>query len=151
MQLLVNSEEYGWIETGADKKFFRKPDLFVAPSCFWAARNEENYDGRVYGVLASWRLRDSVAVLLEAKLTNLNDVIGQLIRGMQFLCSGDGGISLQRYGIALLSKEFYVVQFAGANVVAIEKCGWSESGGFALLKKALSHTKIGRGAWRERV
>jgi hypothetical protein len=139
MQQLVNSEKYGWVETGGDQTFFRKPDLFLVASCFWAQKGS-SYDAGACGVLASWKLRDSVSVLLEAKLSAVNEVIGQLVQGMQFLCLNDGGMPLERYGVALLRDEFYVIQFAGPSVVEIEKCGWSEAGGLGLLRKALSHT-----------
>jgi len=137
LQVLVNSETHAWIETGLEPKFFRKPDLFVVLSSFWASRGGEERRSDE-GVLASWKLRDGVAVLMEAKLTKLHDVIGQIVTGMQHLCKNEGYL-WKRFGIALMSKEFYVLEFCGDRVYRIEKCAWNGRGGKEVLKKALSH------------
>ena len=135
MQTLVNSEKHPWIETGGEAKFFRKPDMFVVPSSFCFRRSEAE------GVLASWRLRDAVAVLLEAKLEAVNEVVGQLARAMEFLCKNET-VHLTRYGVALLSTKFYVLEFSGYSVVKVEKCSWAGLGGRELLRKALSHSTM---------
>jgi hypothetical protein len=136
-QVLVNSETHAWIETGLDPKFFRKPDLFLVHSSFWASRGGEERRSDE-GVLASWKLRDGVAALMEAKLTKLHDVIGQIVIGMQHLCRNEGYL-WKRFGIALMSKEFHVLEFCGDRVYRIEKCAWNGRGGKEVLKKALSH------------
>lgn len=60
MQVLVNSEKYAWIETGIDRSFFRKPDLFVVLSSFWAARGRKERKNDE-GALAS---REKIVTLL---------------------------------------------------------------------------------------
>jgi hypothetical protein len=135
LQTLVNSEEYAWMETGSTARFFRKPDLFLVPSSFW---RKKTVTGDNKGVLADWKLRDAVAVLVVAKMTALHEVIGQLVLGMRFLCK-DAPLNLLRYGVALLQSDFYVLEFRDADVVAVEKCAWSAPGGLGLLKKAFCH------------
>ena len=137
-QVLVNSETHAWIETGLEKQFFRKPDLFLVLSSFWASSGGEERRTDE-GVLASWKLRDGVAVLMEAKLDRKNEVIGQIVAGMQHMCKNEG-YTWKRFGIALMSKEFYVLEFCGDRVYRIEKCAWNGKGGKEILRKALSHT-----------
>jgi hypothetical protein len=136
-QVLVNSEKHAWIETGLEPKFFRKPDMFVVLSSFWSVRGGEERKSDE-GVLSEWKLRDGVAVLLEAKLAAKNEVIGQLVNGMRLLHSNEK-FPWKRFGVALMSKEFFVLEFCGDKVYKIERCGWAEKGGLELLKKALSH------------
>ncbi len=137
-QVLVNSETHAWIETGLEKQFFRKPDLFLVLSSFWASSGGEQRRTDE-GVLASWKLRDGVAVLMEAKLAKKNEVIGQIVTGMHHVCKNEG-YTWKRFGIALMSKEFYVLEFCGDKVYKIEKCAWNGKGGEEILRKALSHT-----------
>ena len=137
-QMLVNSEKHAWIETGLEPKCFRKPDMFVVLSSFWTVRGGEERKSDE-GVLSAWKLRDGVAVLLEAKLAATNEVIGQIVTGMQFVCRGEL-YPWKRFGVALMSEQFFVLEFCGDKVYKIERCGWAERGGHELLKKALSHT-----------
>jgi hypothetical protein len=103
--------------TGGGACCSRKPDLFLVPSSFWRKKKEEGDKG----VLADWKLRDAVTVLVVAKMTALHDVIGQLVLGMRFLCK-DAPLNLLRYGVALLQSDFYVLESRDASVATVEKC-----------------------------
>ena len=107
---------------------------------FWASRGGEERRSNE-GVLASWKLRDGVAGLYEAKLFLVNDVIGQIVVGMQHLCKSET-FPWKRFCVALMSKKFYVIEFHGASVVKIEKCAWNGRGGKEVLTKALSHRTV---------
>jgi hypothetical protein len=127
---LVNSENHQWIETldgiAAEN---RKPDLFLCPKSFWQQKGEDNR-----GVLARWKLKDSVSVLCEAKTRNLHETVGQIVTNIRHLCHGE--FQMTRFGIALLPSQFYVLEFSGMSVINVTRSDWGQRGGNQLLARA---------------
>jgi len=127
---LVNSENHPWLETlhGIPAED-RKPDLFLCPKSFWRQKAEAER-----GVLAAWKLKDSVSVLCEAKRQTLHATVGQIVTNIRHLCHGE--FQMTRFGIAVLASEFYVLEFSGPSVISVACSKWGQRGGNQLLERA---------------
>lgn len=142
---VINSEDFAWLRVKVDAEsspLDAKPDFFIAPTECYEKKilkcdsksatereemrkrytQEKNVSFR-FGILADWRLRDSVYIL-ESKFVALgNAEFGEIIVYLQKL----GGMKRAR-GMLFNQTDFWLVEVQGPAVTQRIKAKWSDPG-----------------------
>ena len=140
--VVVNSEEYKWLETVENlPQFSEKPDLFLCHPVFYNEKPPfKTKDSRLlslrreedrYGTLAKWRLRDSIALTFEAKKKIDNQGFGEVINYGAHICKDDGP---DRTRLVLFDKTcFWLVESIRGYVSSVTTCNWDQPGSKTIL------------------
>ena len=135
--VVVNCEEHKWIVTGNSSANYLKPDWFVTHRGFWKdKKKEESQIEGNEGILADWRLRESV-IPIEAKMSDKNQCLGELISYMERL---DCDLDIKwksRTGMCVFEGSFWLVSFLGSVPDKIIKCPWNLAGSKQLVQSFL--------------
>ena len=141
--VVVNSEEYKWLQTSDDSSFNQKPDLFICHKAIYEDRPPFKTDDKmllemrrstdVFGVLADWRLRRFLYLVCEAKKKIDNSGLGETINYGSHICFEEDGPVTFRL-ILFDRKEFWLVECVKGAASAITKCEWSKCGSVPLLR-----------------
>ncbi len=135
--VFVNSERVQWLSTLGEDKYFRKPDGWVGCGSFYQHDGKRPDNGVfLYGKPAQWALRDAVTCVFQAKLRNVNEVLGQIKQDMVFLCGEEVG-DWPRTAVAALLSEFFVIEFVADRVQSVTRAEWTAAGSCKLLQNAL--------------
>lgn len=142
LAVFCNSERVQWIRTGSLPVYFRKPDGWVGFVGFYQHEGSRDDEGStLFGKPAKWELRDGVSVVLEAKLSSMNDVVGQLQHDLQHICCDEPG-QVERTGLAVLPEQFSVIDFLGPTVERVTQARWTDPGSRALFERALLRRNV---------
>ena len=134
--VFVNGEEWKWLKTGvADAVHDHKPDMFAcAVGEYEPKENRKSFNPCAhYGILADWKLKDSVTILGHAKMDSEFKPFGELIDDMTLLHSRGDAF---RLGLVLLPKELWIVKFVEGIANSIRRYGWTDPGGASLLQSS---------------
>lgn len=148
--VLVNCEEYAWLGTASEtSRYDKKPDLIIChpayikekpPSAAKPPAENLRTDDFRFGVAANKCLNNSLAVLLEAKVTigeNMQS-IGEVINYGRLLAYK---IPISTTGRAVLfdKTQFWLFLFRGGALAQVIKCEWTTPGSRDLFKAFISH------------
>jgi tRNA A-37 threonylcarbamoyl transferase component Bud32 len=139
---IVNSEEYGWLETGSrNSKTNLKPDLLLCHDSIYMTRppprskdetlNNMRKETNKFGVLKDWRLRRCIGAILEAKLTIDNQGFGEVLNYGAHICFNDIGDTSAPVHTRLILFDrfrFWLVDYTRSSVSAVKTCDWTISG-----------------------
>jgi tRNA A-37 threonylcarbamoyl transferase component Bud32 len=139
---IVNSEEYGWVETGSrNSKSNLKPDLLLCHDSIYATRPPSRPKGEMlnsmrketykFGVLKDWRLRKCIGATLEAKLKIDNQGFGEVLNYGAHICFNNIGDTSAPVHTRLILFDrfcFWLVDCARGSVSGVKTCGWTMPG-----------------------
>eukprot|EP00977_Amphora_coffeiformis_P006265 scaffold1341_cov178-Amphora_coffeaeformis.AAC.42 len=140
--VVVNSEEYKWLQTSEDSTYSQKPDLFVCHKAIYKTRSPPKRTDETlldmmrrgnhkFGVLADWRLRRFLYVVMEAKAKVGNQGLGEIINyGAHLSFDEDGPITTRL--ILFDALQFWLVECVKGTLSSILKCKWTDGGSFSL-------------------
>lgn len=149
--VVVNSENFAWLETGNDPN---KPDLFLAPNWVYTKKipksikkNEETKDDEkvdehnyLYGVVESQRLYDCL-YLLDCKMKFSNAAFGELLKHVRFLNEFSGIQSKQSKAMLFDKSGCYMIIVQGHELIYYEFVPWDAGGSRERLKEFFNPIK----------
>ena len=153
---VVNSEEYAWLQTMSEsKKYNQKPDIIFCHKAIYNSRvpfntDDENLlqlrrDDNIYGVLASWSLRDSIDVVGEAKMRIDNSAFGEVVNYARHISYQEGS-PIHTKLLLYDQQEFLQVRAARGEIASVAKCRWDIAGSLGELARFI---REGRSPWVE--
>ena len=141
--IVLNGEDFCWIEDGINQANYRKPDFNICHPAAVQLKIEpltndptlksarESHPDLLYGIVADFRLRDA-AILVESKLdkdykrgvTDMQDYLG-LISGE---CLGEKKGSVTRFGMVATPQKFYLMRCDIGVISMIFEGNWESPG-----------------------
>jgi hypothetical protein len=135
--VVVNSEEFGWLETGAGKQ---KPDLFVTHKWVYDRRKltdvvyaRRHSAGFRFGGICDTRLYDSVFIL-DCKKNCTNEAIGELIIHLQHVSYHLPSHSVVR-GMLFSCSAFMLLKMQGLELIERVTGKWTTPGSKAYISE----------------
>lgn len=153
---MVNSEEYAWLQTMSEStRYNHKPDNIFCHKAIYNSRVPFNTDDvnlvqlrrddNIYGVLASWSLRDSIDVVGDAKMRIDNKAFGEVVNYARHISYQEGS-PIHTKLLLYDQQEFFQVRATRGEIASVAKCRWDIAGSRGELARFIQE---GRSPWVE--
>jgi tRNA A-37 threonylcarbamoyl transferase component Bud32 len=137
--VVVNSENYGWIDTGGGKKNFQNPDLLICHEALYTAASTTVDRDRRFGELSNWILRDCIGAIMEAKLSfagNLTSAVGKIVNYSAHLAHNCNERTVVK-GVLFDKHKFYFAFTNNGTLSSLIECKWTDAGSETFLRESL--------------
>jgi hypothetical protein len=137
--VVVNSENYKWIDTDRDQENFQNPDLLICRKALYTA-SPTTVDGtHRFGGLSNWILRDCIGAIMEAKLSfagNLTSAVGQIVNYGALLVHNCNKRKVVK-GVLFDKNKFYCAYMNYGKLSRLVECKWTDAGSETFLRESL--------------